>query len=197
MANIQIDYKSGEVEEYLNSLKDKLSNSGWTATLKIGADAAYNAIVGYHKAFGSSGGWENRSGPTWGPGRQSTGFAEKVVEGWQTPVVEGDDIEISNTFPPLAHKIEGGTITSSGRPLTIPVSPKAHGLRVAEYEASHGKVFRPKGKDYLAQVNDNTFEVIYVLKNSVTQSPVDGALPEDNIFMDPAEEAIINHLDLE
>lgn len=69
---------------------------------------------------------------------------------------------------------KGGTIRpKAAAALTVPMIPQAHGLRAAEFARRfHKRLFRPKGKNYLA---DNTFgklRVVYLLCRSVTIKPM-------------------------
>lgn len=69
---------------------------------------------------------------------------------------------------------DGAVITPKrAAALTIPVIPQAHGLNVAEYARKfHKRVFRPKGKDYLAVDNFGRLRVVYVLRRSVRIKPM-------------------------
>lgn len=129
----------------------------------------------YHAAFDAEGGWANPSGPTHGPGRKRTGFGQNVTRAWNTRDHDSGGFTIANDAPWLKHKVEGGTIKATGKALTIPMDPRAHGVRARDFP---GKLFIPKGKDYLAESKDGEFHVVYLLRKTVTQKPWPGALPD-------------------
>src|SRR5258708_6072866 len=88
----------------------------------------------YHTRFRQK--WQ---GSRYMAGPRSNLFWQRVVAGWQDPVVSGKRVTITNKFGLLSWKLTGGTITPKrARMLTIPLVPDAKGLTVAEYEAEEG-----------------------------------------------------------
>jgi hypothetical protein len=115
----------------------------------------------------------------WFPGSQSGQFAEKVVSGWQPPVMHGKSVTITNTFGLLGWKTTGGDITTRGAPyLTIPLIPEARGMSVAQFRSSTGsKPFRA-GNAILRRIGRRV-EAVYALAKSVSQKPYEKAMPPD------------------
>src|ERR1700729_3791969 len=66
---------------------------------------AGQAVADYMRAYHSKMDWR---GTRWMS--PSLGFADQVVKGWQNPVVSGNRVTISNTFPLLSFKVKGGSI---------------------------------------------------------------------------------------
>lgn len=130
----------------------------------------------YHEEFHT--GWRGDhylSGPV--SGRWET----EVAADWQSPImVDANTVLIENTNPTLAHKITGGTIVPvNASALTIPLVGEAKGIRAAEYETFTGnKLFHPKGKNILATEINGELVPIYALRQSVSQEPWPGAMPE-------------------
>lgn len=149
-----------------------------------GGRAAMNFLRRYHAQLNQQGGWENPALPTHGPGRKRSGFGQDMVRGWSSVEPLPDGVVITNTDSRLRQKVEGGTIRAKRASyLTIPIDPRAHARRVKEFEAAaRTRVFRPRGKDFLAFVEDGKLKVAYTLGKSVEQRPWPGALPpEDQI----------------
>lgn len=136
----------------------------------------------YHTEYEARGGWENPALPTHGAGRKPSGFGENVVRAWQAGEVSQSGFTATNNATGLAHKATGGTITPKvAQALTIPMVPGAHGVRARDYP---GRLFRPKGKDYLMEVTDTGPRVVYLLRKSVTQKPWPKALPSEEAIAD-------------
>lgn len=122
--------------------------------------------------------------PTHGSGRVETNWAHAFMlrGSWSVQRLSArsnasillsfsGDADKQRQFLTLAR---GATITpKAAAALTIPMIPQAHGLRAAEFARRfHKRLFRPKGKNYLA---DNTFgrvRVVYLLRRSVTIKPM-------------------------
>lgn len=141
--------------------------------------------------YGSKGGaYWSKPGPTHGPGRKASKWWEGLVN-WDP--LESTDTGGGAYFGGkkygLAQKVTGGTIRpTNARALTIPLVPEAHGRRVSDYVAEIGDLFRPKGKNYLAEtLQGGGIRAVYSLRQSVTQEPFPDALPTDKWISDSYE----------
>lgn len=124
--------------------------------------------------------------PTHGPGREETRWAHTMMlqSSWQVERASSRSYAtaaVRLVFKSAPEKLrqflklaEGGSISvKRAQALTIPIVPEAHGLSVAEYSARFGKrLFRPKGKDYLAENNFGELRVVYLLRKSVYIKPM-------------------------
>tara|TARA_R110000803_G_scaffold59101_10_gene117504 strand:+ start:5072 stop:5470 length:399 start_codon:yes stop_codon:yes gene_type:complete len=120
-------------------------------------------------------------------------FGEGIARAWSSVEATEDGVTITNTDPRLAIKISGGVIEAKrAKALTIPVDPRAHNRRAIEFQSWFRlKLFRPRGKDYLAVIEDDgSFSVIYLLRKRVKVKPVKGAMPE-HVDLDDSLEADI------
>ena len=155
-------------------LQVKLTELGNLAAelLPIGGQAVYEYLRDYHSKMD----WK---GPNWFPGPYSGEFAQKVVAGWQAPVVSANSVTISNTFGLLSWKVTGGTITpKTARALAIPLIPAARGLNASEYHAARGQELFREGAA-LFQIIGRKVEAVYALARSVSQAPWPGAMPSE------------------
>jgi hypothetical protein len=143
-----------------------------SAVLQRAGQAVSDYLRRYHANFAS--GWK---GSHWMS--PSLGFADKVVKGWQPPVVSGNRVTVSNTFGLLKHKVTGGTITPiRAQYLTIPLISEAKGKSVAEFKAgSSAPLFR--AGNALCQKLGGRLTAVYALSKGVSQAPWPGALPPD------------------
>src|SRR5215475_1140449 len=156
--------------------------------LPVGGKAVYDFLRAYHLKMD----WK---GPNWFPGPYSGQFAQKVVQGWQAPVISGESVSINNTFGLLDWKIRGGTITPKrGKALAIPLIPAARGLYASEYPAARGQQLFREGSA-LFQVMGGRAEAVYALARSVTQGPWPGAMPQDNDIRQAFTEATQQYLE--
>lgn len=71
-------------------------------------------------------------------------------------------------------QVNGMTISAkAAAALTIPVIPQAHGNSVRGYEQKYStRLFRPRGKSYLAESAGDSLRVVYLLRKSVTIPPL-------------------------
>lgn len=96
----------------------------------------------------------------------------------------GDKVAVVGiASPAVAHKVKGGTIRPQrGRALAIPVREEAYEEGSPKNwtgKAFGGeKLFRPRGKRYLAVRDGKAIRVQYILVGSVTQDPDPRALPD-------------------
>jgi hypothetical protein len=158
--------------------------------MQAGRDTA-DWLRRYHVRFRQK--WQ---GPRYMAGPRSNLFWQRVVAGWQDPVVSGKKVTITNKFGLLSWKLTGGTITPKrARMLTIPLVPDAKGLTVAEYEAEEGTPLFRAGNALCRRIGKR-LEAIYALKESVTQAPTEGAMPPDDeikkVFIDSVRAQIRN-----
>lgn len=174
---ISIDVND-QVSPTLRKLLSGLSGEGLRELNEVVARDGVSFLKEYHQGFETAGGWTNPSLPTHGAGRQKSRFGEDVARAWQVGSVSGDGFTLTNNATGFAHKVDGGTISAKkAKALTIPMVPEAHGVRARDYA---GKLFRPKGKDYLMEnLSNGEARVVYLLRKSVTHKAVDGALPAD------------------
>jgi hypothetical protein len=164
---------------------------------RIGAAAAVEGAKDYHRKFDAAGGWFNHSLPTWGPGRKRTQWPRDVSRAWATGSVDASRAVVLNDHPHYRHKVYGGTIR--GNPwLTIPIDPRAHGRTTRQFERVTGfKLFKPKGKDVLMFVERKGTppKTAYVLRRSVTHGRWPGALPVDDVFLEPFIKAMAREIE--
>jgi hypothetical protein len=172
----------------------------------VGARAAVEHAVDYHRTYNIAMGWINPALPTHGPGRESTGFGDRVANSWHFQDASSTGATISNDAPHLGHKVRGGKITPKRvNFLTIPVVPEAHGRTAADYVRDfRRKLFTIKGRNALfeqtTEVGSETvlartygkhrngqrvqlsarahIRAVYILSRGVDQDPWPGALPD-------------------
>lgn len=193
--NFEVDIEGAE--ELIDSLNEIFSPENVERLNKVGVTSSLLAVKEYHNEFDSSGGWKNLSLPTHGAGRNSTGFGNNVTRAWSEGEVSPEGASIVNNFPLLSHKITGGTIRpKTSKFLTIPMVPQAHGVRARDYTS---KLFFLSSKDdtkgVLAEGEGESLRIVYLLRKSVTQSPVEGALPPDETITNSFVDAINEELD--
>jgi hypothetical protein len=164
---------------------------------KIGARAAVEGAKDYHRQFDAAGGWFNHSRSTWGPGRQRTQWPRDITRAWATGPTDSNRAIITNSHPHYRFKVYGGTVR--GRPwITLPIDPRAHGRTTKQFERVTGfRLFRPRGRDILmfTERKGSPAKVAYALKRAITQNPWPGALPVDDVFLEPFVKAMAEELD--
>lgn len=142
------------------------------AVLQRAGQAVTDYLRRYHANFAASWRGYHYMAP-------SLGFADKVVKGWQNPLVSGNRVTITNTFGLLAHKVTGGPIMPQrAQYLTIPLISEAKGKTVAEYRASSGVPLFKAGMA-LCQRLGGRLTAVYALSKGLTQDPWPGAMPPD------------------
>jgi hypothetical protein len=187
--DITIDDKA---TESMSALLKALSKENRSDLMRVAGQASLVSMQEYYGEFNAKGGWINPSGPTHGPGRKSSGFGNKVTEGWNVSGADANGFTLNNGAPWLNHKITGGTIRpKSGKFLTIPLVPEAHGVRARDYP---GKTFFA-GRAIMETLPSGEARPVYALVKSVTQKPVKGALSPEPVYLDPALEAIQDQLE--
>jgi hypothetical protein len=192
-----LEYKI-EIEDHasgaINALLVLLAPEALRELNQVAGTASLLALRKYHGEFDSSGGWTNPSLSTHGAGRNSTGFGMDITEAWGLNDVDSDGVSLVNGHPLLSFKIRGGDIRAKdSKWLTIPMVPEAHGVKAADYA---NELFINKKKTaLLEQLEDGSIRAVYALRKSVTQKPTKGAMPEEDVYLGPFMETIIDHLD--
>ena len=164
---------------------------------RIGAAAAVEGAKDYHRQFDAQGGWFNLGAPTWGQGRSRTQWPRDVARAWATGSVGANKAVIINAHPHYRFKVYGGTIR--GNPwITIPIDPRAHGRTTKQFERVTGfRLFRPRGRDVLmfVEVKGTPAKTAYALKRAVTHERWPGALPVDDVFLEPFIKAVAREIE--
>lgn len=106
---------------------------------------------------------------------------------------KGSTIAIKNT-PGLSRAQKDLHISAkNARALTIPIDRISHGKRVADLRSSGHEVFRPKGKNILAETRGNGKDAklrpLYALVKSVTVPKDEGLLPKEKQIAEWATDA--------
>lgn len=201
MSRVSIEIDFGSFPDDLKEFIELLDGKDVEDLGLIGARAASESAAEYHRDFNQSDGWINPSLPTHGSGRVKTRFGETIARGWRTGEVTKNHASIVNAAPHYRHKVKGGTITAKrAEYLTIPLVPKAHGVRASEYVRLTGNKLFPVGLEdddqgVLAEdLGNGEIRAIYVLKKEVTQDPWDGALPPEEDLAEAFAGAVIDKL---
>lgn len=189
---IEIDIElTGNATEAMNALFSALGAENRGDLMAVASRASLVSTQEYYDDFNAKGGWLNKSLPTHGAGRVSTGFGNTISEGWNVSGVDATGFTLNNGAPWLSHKISGGTIRpKSGKFLTIPLVPEAHGVRARDYP---NKTFIA-GRAIMETLPSGETRPVYALVKSVTHKPVKGALPPVEVYADPALESIQDQL---
>jgi len=186
---IRVDVDTGEASELLASIRKAFGAAQMKKFNEEGAKRMKSELESYYLQKGRDL-WVNPSLPTHGQGRQKTRFSDNVASGWGITSVTGSGATIANKATGLAHKITGGTITAKkAKFLTIPIIPQAHGRRARDFVSQIGPLFAAKGC-LMWKKPDGSILPAYSLKKSVTHKPWPGALPPDEILIEPFVEAV-------
>lgn len=193
---IHISLPDDGASEVIAKVIATLSADGLTELNSVASREMETYLKGYHRDFQENDGWANFGLPTHGAGRKETRFGEDIARAWQIEDSNSSGFTLSNDATGFSHKVTGGKITAKkAKALTIPMVPEAHGVRARDYK---NDLFRPKGKDYLMESLENgEARVVYLLRKSVTHSPVEGALPDDKILHSEFLESVVRYLDEE
>ena len=186
--DITIDDKA---TESINALMAALSPENRADMMQVAGQASLVSMQEYYGDFNTKGGWLNKSLPTHGAGRKSTGFGNTITEGWNVSGADASGFTLNNGAPWLSHKISGGTIRpKSGKYLTIPLVPEAHGVRARDYP---GKTFFA-GRAIMEKMPSGESRPVYALMTSVTQKQTKGALAPEDVYLEPALDSIQEQL---
>ena len=186
--DITIDDKA---TESINALMAALSPENRADMMRVAGQASLVSMQEYYGDFNTKGGWLNKSLPTHGAGRKSTGFGNTITEGWNMSGADASGFTLNNGAPWLSHKISGGTIRpKSGKYLTIPLVPEAHGVRARDYP---GKTFFA-GRAIMEKMPSGESRPVYALMTSITQKPTKGALAPEDVYLEPALDSIQEQL---
>ena len=161
---------------------------------RVAGTSSIAALRTYHHEFDKKGEWMNPSLPTHGPGRVSSRFGESITGGWGINEARAEGVLIVNGMGLLAHKITGGVITpTKAKALTIPLIPEAHGVLARNYPA---KLFRnPKETVLMETLENGEARPVYALRKSVTQKPIPGAMPPEDVYLNPFIDKLVEQLD--
>lgn len=108
------------------------------------------------------------------------GFYGREAQAVAVGAVSDTEARVDIASPALAHRYLGGTITPKrGRALTIPATAEAYAAGAPREGYWGDRLFRPKGKRYLATKDGDTITVQYFLARSVTHQPDPSVLPAD------------------
>lgn len=179
-----------EVSPAMNQVIGMLDGQGREDLVRVGARAAREGAVSYHQGYDQGGGWFNRGLSTWQGARTRTHWPLDLAKAWGVGRLNSEGFSLVNAHNGYAQKVYGGTITARKRYLTIPMTGEAHGRSVAQYERRYGRLFRPRGRDFLARTVNGRLEVVYLLRKSVVQKPWKNALPPEGAYITPALIAI-------
>lgn len=195
---IQIQVKTVGMDSALNSILKLQSAVVRKRALQAGAIEANDEIRKHYQSKGRSL-WVNNALPTHGAGRKLTQWWRHVETGWAVKSVVGTRSTIENDTIGLSHKVTGGTIRAKRKKfLTIPIDPRAHGLRAKDFQRNIAPLFRVK--NILAmQESDGRVKGIYALKKSVTQAPWPNALPPEQgytaAFVDGVTQVLMDEIE--
>ena len=120
-----------------------------------------------------------------------------------TDVVKGDvtaeEATVEIASPGFRRALGPLRIVQKTKPkLTVPVHAMAYGRTVADLVADGVRVFRPRGRDFLATTKKTAdgaaLIVLYALKDEVTLRHQPDLLPKDQAFKDSARDGVLNLL---
>lgn len=192
---IQVQVRAEGVKESIDALRQL---SGFERRRKIltnAGEAALDEVKAYYDAGERL--FINPSLPTHGVGRLRTQWTKRVQEAWNLRSVVGNKILMENTMTGFAHKITGGTIKATRKKfLTIPIDPRAHGLKVADFTKAKAPLFRIKNVLAMKE-KDGSISNIYALKKSVRHDPNPKALPPETLYVSAFVESLVSDIILE
>jgi hypothetical protein len=196
MISLEVSIESDESMRAVRGILAGIGASGRAQMNDLGGREAVKFLRNYHRDYEGARRWTNPQLPTHGAGRHRSRFGELIVRAWAVTQANADGAVVTNAAPGFAHKLTGGVIQAKKKKaLTIPMVPEAHARRVADYVRAFGRVFRPKGKSYLAQDDGaGGLRVIYLLRKRVNQKPWPGALPPLGEISNAYLEGIKNRL---
>ena len=93
---IDIDDKASKA---VNALFEVVGKSNRENMLAVASRASLLGIQDYYEKFNADGKWMNKSLPTHGPGRKSTGFGNLITEGWNVSSVSATGFTLNNRAP--------------------------------------------------------------------------------------------------
>jgi hypothetical protein len=188
--DITIDDKASKS---INALNELLKPSNRSNVMLVAGQAALGGVQEYYNEFNTKGGWLNKSLPTHGPGRKSSGFGNLITEGWNVSKASATGFTLNNGAPFFSSKLKDWTQTpkKSNGWITIPLVPEAHGVRARDFPRETffwGRtiaVKEPSGEN----------KAIYALVKSVDHKKVKGALAPEEVYMKPALNSIEEQLE--
>lgn len=134
-------------------------------------------------------------------GGKRTNYWTNIARSIEGPFERGTKVVVNITDPTLRQKIYGGTIKPKDKDyLTIPLKPETHGVSAEVFSEETGIdlffVQLSGGSKFLAGKPDGKFELFYLLKQSITQDPWPGALPEQRQLNEAAKRGAVEALSL-
>ena len=99
---------------------------------------------------------------------------------------------VSVAAPGIRRALRSTTIrpTAGKEFLTIPMVAFAYGRRVYEVRRDGHELFRPRGRDYLAEKVDGKLQVVYLLRREVPQRQDRTILPPDDDMNQAATDGV-------
>lgn len=185
--SIDIDDKASKA---VNALFEVVGKSNRENMLAVASRASLLGIQDYYEKFNADGKWMNKSLPTHGPGRKSTGFGNLITEGWNVSSVSATGFTLNNGAPWLSSKMRDWTQTPKKSWITIPNVPEAHGVRARDYP---GKT-KFAGRAIVEELPSGEERVVYWLVKKVEHKAVKGALAPPETYLKPALESIQDQL---
>ena len=190
---VSVSIKATGLNEAKLAALSLASRSSRKSAVEVGALAALDSIRGYYATYGRDR-WINPTLPTHGPGRVPTQWWRSTQTGWFMGRATANGVRFSNSTIGLAHKITGGTIRAKRKKfLTIPITPRAHGMTAKRYSQTISPLFRVKG--VLAEATDDGgINPVFALVKSVTHKPWPGALPPEDSYLTAFANGVLDSL---
>lgn len=183
---IRTEINISGLQETVDSMSSAITDESLREVQDYAANAVKSSTVDWYTALGEEP-FLNTSSPTWGPGRQRTGwFKTAAHDSWAYDQVSSAGFTVYSDNASLALKITGGQIVPKrANFLTIPLVPEAHGRRASDFTG----LFRPYVKGggrarYLARVESGGIRAIYALRKSVTIKANRSLMPSEQFFTD-------------
>jgi hypothetical protein len=102
--------------------------------------------------------------------------------------------EVTVASPEMAHKLDGGTVTPKrGQYLAIPNTAEAYQVWPRNWQGD--RLFRPRGKNYLATSDGQTLTIQYFLVRQATHEPDPDVLPDLDREADQLLQIALRHID--
>lgn len=194
---IRVQVKTTGMDSAVQSVLKLQSLQIRRRAIAAGGLEAETEIQKYYQNKGQTG-WVNPALPTHGAGRKLTQWW-RGTERWKMLSPTSKGIVIENNHTGLAHKVTGGTIKAKRKKfLTIPIDPRAHGLRAKDFQRNIAPLFRIKNILAMKE-SDGSVKGIYALKKSITQQPWPNALPPEqgytSAFIEGVTDVLMNEIE--
>jgi hypothetical protein len=186
--DITIDDKA---TKSINALNELLAPSNRANVMLVAGQAAKLGMQEYYNDFNLKGGWLNKSLPTHGPGRKSSGFGNLITEGWNVSKADANGFTLNNGAPWFGSKLKDWVQTPKKTWITIPLVPEAHGVRARDFPGETKFV----GNQIVKEVVNGEDIPIYQLVKRVNHKKVKGALAPEDVYLKPALNSIEEQLE--